>query len=262
MASEQSNQPSRLEIIDVFVIVSVGTIIVIRSFLILTGFPRIGGESFHIAHMLWGGLALTAALLISLLQRQANRELLAALGGVGFGFFIDEIGKFVTSDNNYFYDGSFFLMYVTILGLWLIARGIVVRSEKQAFFLPAIWPTRRVEQFLICLWALCQIVYLPMLAYNIRRDSIFDFIALVGLLCYFFALLLGLSYVIRRRTAQAATTFRLATFLAIIVIMPFDYFRSPLYAFMSTLVSVLVMIGLSEVSIKQLVRQIISLRLR
>lgn len=256
MATEPGNQPSRLDIIDTFVVVSVATIIVIRTFLMLTGFPRIGGDSFHIAHMLWGGLALTVALLVSLLQRQANRELLAVLGGVGFGFFIDEIGKFVTADNNYFYNGSFFLMYVILIAVWLVSRLLVVRSEEQALFLPALWPKRRIEQGAIIAWALGQLIYLPVVALEFDYRRPLELLALAFVVVYFFALLIGFSYLLRRNTLRATSIFRLATFLSIITILPLDYINNPAYAFVSTLVSILVMIGLSEVSLRELIRRL------
>ena len=42
-----------------------------RLFLDLTGYPRLGGEGFHFAHVLWGGLALFIAALLPLIF--ANR---------------------------------------------------------------------------------------------------------------------------------------------------------------------------------------------
>ena len=74
-----------------------------RLFLQLTGYPQIGGGEFHIAHVLWGGLLLFIAALLPLVF--ANRWALtwdALLGGIGVGLFIDEVGKFITTSNNYF----------------------------------------------------------------------------------------------------------------------------------------------------------------
>jgi hypothetical protein len=93
----------------------------IRLFLYLTGYPQIGNAELHIAHVLWGGLLLFIASLVPLLF--ANSWALnasAILSGLGVGLFIDEVGKFITQTNNYFYPAAapiiytFFLMTVLL----------------------------------------------------------------------------------------------------------------------------------------------------
>lgn len=97
------------------------SVTVTRAFLNLTGFPQIGNSEFHIAHVLWGGLVLFSATIIPLLY--ANRwvyPVSAMLSGVGVGLFIDEVGKFITQSNNYFYPPAapiiygFFLLVVLL----------------------------------------------------------------------------------------------------------------------------------------------------
>ncbi len=92
------------------------TVIVTRWFLELTGFPRIGGGDLHIAHALWGGAAMfVAALLpIGLAGRTVYRTA-SVLAGVGIGLFIDEVGKFITADNDYFYPAAAPIIYATFL---------------------------------------------------------------------------------------------------------------------------------------------------
>jgi hypothetical protein len=87
-----------------------------RLFLELTGYPQLGGESLHIAHMLWGGLLLFAAALLLIIFANRWVYLLGAiLAGVGIGLFIDEVGKFITHNNDYFYPAAAPLIYAFFL---------------------------------------------------------------------------------------------------------------------------------------------------
>jgi len=93
-----------------------GTVLATRAYLELTGFPRIGGGELHIAHALFGGIFLfVAALLPILLAGRTVYRVAAALGGVGIGLFIDEIGKLITTQNDYFYPAAAPLIYATFL---------------------------------------------------------------------------------------------------------------------------------------------------
>jgi hypothetical protein len=92
------------------------SVICTRTFLALTGYPQLGKGGLHIAHVLWGGLLLFIASLLPLVL--ANRwafNASAILSGVGVGLFIDEVGKFITQTNNYFYPPAAPIIYAFFL---------------------------------------------------------------------------------------------------------------------------------------------------
>lgn len=113
------------DIFDLFLLSGIVTVVTTRVFLFFTGYPQIGsGSGLHIAHVLFGGLLMMAALVILFTFIPTGRLMYvtAILGGAGFGLFIDEVGKFVTQDVNYFFKPAFVIMYVVFVCIFAIHR--------------------------------------------------------------------------------------------------------------------------------------------
>ncbi len=130
MASIWVKNISLRHLLDLFFASAVAAVLVTRVFLAISGYPSIGGDSLHIAHVLWGGFFMLAAniLLLSFLGNRV-RNLAAVIGGIGFGLFIDEVGKFITRDNNYFFQPSIMIIYLVFVGLYFIFRELEERSS-------------------------------------------------------------------------------------------------------------------------------------
>jgi hypothetical protein len=108
---------------ETLLVTAVTTVLVIRTQLWLTNYPQLGGGGLHIAHLLYGGFFMLAAIALTLtFLGRPVRHRAAIIGGVGFGFFIDELGKFITADNNYFYKPAAGAIYVVFVMLFLLAR--------------------------------------------------------------------------------------------------------------------------------------------
>ncbi len=112
--------PVRRLLVERYLLISLigfaGSVLLVRLFLELTNYPRVEFGGLHIAHVIWGGLFLFVAALLPLMY--ANRWALfwsALLSGIGFGLFIDEIGKFITRTNDYFYPPAAPLIYAFFL---------------------------------------------------------------------------------------------------------------------------------------------------
>ena len=114
---------SSTTLIEIWLLATVIVILGIRLYLELTGYPQVGGETLHIAHMLWGGLGMLLALgMLLIFASDIWKPIAALVGGAGFGTFIDELGKFITQDNDYFYQPTVALIYVVLVVLFLISR--------------------------------------------------------------------------------------------------------------------------------------------
>lgn len=113
------------------------TVLGIRAFLAITNYPQLGGNGLHIAHMLWGGLFMLASIVCLLYFHGFRVKFASALmAGIGFGFFIDELGKFITSNNDYFYQPAAMLIYVVFVLLWAVfawlAKYVAVTPQELA----------------------------------------------------------------------------------------------------------------------------------
>jgi hypothetical protein len=116
--------------LETFLVAAVVAVLGIRLYLEVMGYPRLGPGGLHIAHMLWGGvLMLIALVLVLAFLGKRMKHTAAVVGGLGFGAFIDELGKFLTADNDYFYRPTIGLIYVILIVLFLIFRQIQRRRH-------------------------------------------------------------------------------------------------------------------------------------
>ena len=115
--------------LDLFLVCAVGSVIANRVFLIITGYPQLGNGTLHISHAIWGALMMAVAIIFAIsFLAPNNRTFIAFIGGCGFGWFIDELGKFITRDVNYFFQPTIALIYMVFIAMYLVFRGIQRRD--------------------------------------------------------------------------------------------------------------------------------------
>lgn len=106
----------------VMTLAGIATVLITRAYLAATGYPRIGGGGIHIGHVVWGGLLMIAALTVALVWAGGRaRVWTSLLGGVGIGLFVDEVGKYLTTTNDYFYRPAAAIIYLVFAALLVLA---------------------------------------------------------------------------------------------------------------------------------------------
>jgi hypothetical protein len=110
---------------DTFLVVAISAVLANRLFLIVTGYPQLGNGTLHISHAIWGALMLAVSVILAVsFLGPFTRSIVAILGGAGFGWFIDELGKFITRQVNYFFKPTIALIYMTFVAMYLVFRSL------------------------------------------------------------------------------------------------------------------------------------------
>ena len=114
------------------------TVAITRLYLTLTGFPQIGNRTLHISHLLWGGLALfISAILMAIYANRWVYTVGSILAGFGVGLFIDEVGKFITRTNDYFFPPAapiIYILFLLVVLLYLEVRRQPVRDARSELY--------------------------------------------------------------------------------------------------------------------------------
>jgi hypothetical protein len=126
--------------LDLFFTFAVGGVLGNRIFLVITGYPQLGNGTLHISHAVWGGLMMLIALVVAISSLAPGARLfVSVLGGAGFGWFVDELGKYITRDVNYFFKPTLALIYMIFVVMYFAFRSLRrARSESEAAILNAI----------------------------------------------------------------------------------------------------------------------------
>jgi hypothetical protein len=116
--------------LDLFLAFAVAGVLGNRFFLVVTGYPQLGNSTLHISHAIWGGFMMVTAIVVAVaFIAPAGRTVVAVVGGAGFGWFVDELGKFITRDVNYFFKPTLALIYSLFVVMYLVFRSL----ERRAF---------------------------------------------------------------------------------------------------------------------------------
>jgi len=114
-----------------FLISAVFSVLVTRLFLHIAHNPQIILGSWHIAHLFWGGLFMFISLiLLFLYPSEKILKQTSILSGIGWGLYIDELGKFMSRDNNYLFRPAIILIYISFIIVFLIYHFANTKLQK------------------------------------------------------------------------------------------------------------------------------------
>jgi hypothetical protein len=72
---------------------------------------------------------LIALILYMAMEGRLWKQLATLSAGIGFGLFIDELGKFITSDNDYFFRPVFAFIYLIFVAIFLVTRALLTTDH-------------------------------------------------------------------------------------------------------------------------------------
>ncbi len=117
--------------LDTFLVCAASGVILNRTLLIVLGYPQIGSRKpggIHISHSIYGGFAMMVAATVALaFLAPATRWFVAVVGGLGFGWYVDELGKYV-SNAGYLFKPALALIYVVFILMFLTFRTMASRQ--------------------------------------------------------------------------------------------------------------------------------------
>ncbi|MCB9790830.1 hypothetical protein H6764_02290 [Candidatus Nomurabacteria bacterium] len=109
-----------------------------RELLLITNYPQLSNQILHIAHSVWGGLLLLISTYLLLIFANKWIKILSAMiSGVGAGLFIDEIGKFITHTNDYFFPPAapiIYSIFLLIIILFLLLKKSRQKSPRASLY--------------------------------------------------------------------------------------------------------------------------------
>ncbi len=123
MKQKLTKRENAADLILLLMISALVTILLTRYFLQLLGWPTISFGVWHIAHANWGGMLMViGVMLVLIFHGEKIRKTAALVSGVGWGLFIDEVGKYITKKNDYWFQPAIIIIYITFIILYLVYR--------------------------------------------------------------------------------------------------------------------------------------------
>ena len=123
MNQKLTKRENAADLVLMLMISSLVTLLVTRYYLQLRGWPTISFGVWHIAHANWGGMLMIIGSMLTLVfHGEKIRKTSAVVSGMGWGLFIDEVGKYITKNNDYWFQPAIIIIYISFIILYLIYR--------------------------------------------------------------------------------------------------------------------------------------------
>lgn len=107
------------------------SLLITRFILQLLGWPTLSFGVWHIAHANWGGaLMVMGSMLMLTFHGEKIKKTAAIISGAGWGLFIDEVGKYITKSNDYWFQPAIIIIYVSFILLYLVYRHLENNQPK------------------------------------------------------------------------------------------------------------------------------------